>query len=498
MASIPRGNEWKEGSEDDLSILHGCYCSNCGNGKALTTMLPTKIPMFREIIVMNLTCDDCGFRSAQVSFGGEIQPKGKKIRFRISHSDDLNRQVVKSDSAALFIPSLGFEIPAATQKGTVSTLEGIFLKVVSHLETLQPERLRLGDVENFYRCRTVISALSHCVGPPIYEDDDDEGCIFPFEVILDDPSGNSFIENPHAPEEDPHLEITHYQRNPTQDIALGLQPSQQVLKDGYIDDTNPSHQNGVSASPIGRLIIDETVGRSEVLSFPTICPNCTTPSQTDMCVTDIPHFKEVIVMSLSCASCGFKSSEVKGGGVVSKYGNRITLTVSKPDDLAREVLKSDTSGLSIAEIGLTMEEGSLGGVYTTVEGLIRKVQNRLQNHNPFGSGDSSLKHHSTNDGGTFSSLSPQHAKYHGFLKKLDDLADGKLLPFTLVITDPLSSSFVGPIPAKVGALSKHAEQDAIARCGQDFADKGLVVEEFERSQEQNDALGLNDVQTENY
>lgn len=44
----------------------------------------------------------------------------------------------------------------------------------------------------------------------------------PFTFIVDDPAGNSFIENLKAPEEDPNMIITHYKRTPEQNWAIGL------------------------------------------------------------------------------------------------------------------------------------------------------------------------------------------------------------------------------------------------------------------------------------
>lgn len=42
-------------------------------------------------------------------------------------------------------------------------------------------------------------------------------------MILDDVSGNSFIENPHAPKEDPCMTFVQYTRSTEQDASLGLQ-----------------------------------------------------------------------------------------------------------------------------------------------------------------------------------------------------------------------------------------------------------------------------------
>ena len=40
--------------------------------------------------------------------------------------------------------------------------------------------------------------------------------------VLDDPSGNSFIENPLAPDVDPLLTVDKYNRTSQQEIQLGI------------------------------------------------------------------------------------------------------------------------------------------------------------------------------------------------------------------------------------------------------------------------------------
>ena len=433
-----------------------------------------------------------------MNFGGEIQEKGERIEFRVASVEDLNRQIIKSDSASLLIPALQFEIPSGTQRGTISTLEGVLQRAADTLEELQPERLRLGDVDNFHRCRNVIEQLRVFSGE---EKDPDGESVFPFVIILDDPAGNSFIENTHAPKADPNMQSTKYVRTPNQDMALGLQPSREAVKAGRIDDTNPSHKNPTNGHSIlidNKNDNDGIFVHQEVMKFPTKCPHCRVVAETDMCITDIPHFKEVIIMSLVCENCGFRSNEIKGGGAIPKFGTKITLRVSNTDDLAREVLKSDTAGLEIPELELELDEGGLDGVYTTVEGLLNKLYDRLESANPFGTGDAATKQHLSNDGGSFSAPSTNTVRYMAFLKKLKDMGDGKMFPFTLIISDPLSNSFVGPVPADAIALSYQAEKEGNNSCYETYVDKGMDIEEYERSHDQNEILGLNDMKTENY
>jgi len=415
-----------------------------------------------------------------------------------------------------------------TQRGTVSTVEGVLVRAAENLEALQGERLRLGDVDNFHRCRGVIARLRGLAGRKDSDDDDDDGekKEAPFEtfvLILDDPAGNSFVENPHTPNADPGVTTERYERTASQDMALGLQPSKSAVEDGTIDDQKPSHKNvrnRSAAEGSHPVTLDPpttttkktssndnnnnnndklaTLGTQESLKFPTQCASCYAPSETTMCVTSIPHFKEVVIMSLHCESCGYRSNEIKGGGAIPPFGTRILLRVATPADLAREVLKSDTGGIEIPEIELEMAEGGLDGVYTTVEGLLAKLADRLQRANPFGGGDGEVKQHRGNDGGAFGEMSPTAVRYGIFLGKLRAYGKGEGLPFTLVISDPLSNSFVGPVPEDAIALTMQAEQEDSAECYKHYVDKGMEIVEYERTHDQNEILGLNDMVTENY
>ncbi len=43
--------------------------------------------------------------------------------------------------------------------------------------------------------------------------------------VVDDPSGNSFVENLMAPQPDPCMSVEYYDRDTQQDAALGIVPS---------------------------------------------------------------------------------------------------------------------------------------------------------------------------------------------------------------------------------------------------------------------------------
>jgi ZPR1 zinc-finger domain len=60
-----------------------------------------------------------------------------------------------------------------------------------------------------------------------------------------------------------------------------------------------------------------------------------------LCVlySDIPHFKDIVVMATSCDACGHKTNEIKSGAGIEEKGVRMTLKVMSEDDLKRDVVK---------------------------------------------------------------------------------------------------------------------------------------------------------------
>lgn len=66
-------------------------------------------------------------------------------------------------------------------------------------------------------------------------------------------------------------------------------------------------------------------------------------------------------------------AQVKGGGAIPLRGTQYTLEATSKEDFRRDVLKSDTAVLELPEIELVLEMGTLGSMYTTVEGLLNKV-----------------------------------------------------------------------------------------------------------------------------
>ncbi|XP_044775291.1 zinc finger protein ZPR1 isoform X2 [Neomonachus schauinslandi] len=344
------------------------------------------------------------------------------------YCNDMNREVVKTDSATTRIPELDFEIPAFSQKGALTTVEGLISRAVSGLEQDQPAR------------RANEEAIAERIDEFIVKLKELKQVASPFTLIIDDPSGNSFVENPHAPQKDHALVITHYNRTLQQEEMLGLQ---------------------AEAPPEEKP--EEEDLRNEVLQFNTNCPECSAPAQTNMKLVQIPHFKEVIIMATNCENCGHRTNEVKSGGAVEPLGTKLTFHITDPLDLTRDVLKSETCSVEIPELEFELGMAILGGKFTTLEGLLKDIQ-ELVTKNPFTLGDSS------NPG--------QMEKLQEFSRKLDQILQGNMKAH-FIMNDPAGNSYLQNL---------YAPED----------DPQMKVEHYKRTFDQNEELGLNDMKTEGY
>ncbi|XP_077775462.1 zinc finger protein ZPR1 isoform X2 [Podarcis muralis] len=306
----PLSAEDEEQLPDEIESL----CMAC-HSNGVTRLLLTRIPFFKEIIVSSFACNRCGSTNSEIQSAGRIQDQGVCYMLTVRSKQDMNREVVKTDCATARVPELDFEIPAFSQKGALTTIEGLIERAIEGLKQDQPSRRETHPdvaekIEEFIcklkRLKDVESA---------------------FTFILDDPSGNSFVENPHAPQRDEALVVTHYRRTAQQAALLGIEADEP--KEDLTD-------------PVDDL-------RNEVLQFGTNCPECNAPASTNMKLVQIPHFKEVIIMATNCDACGHRTNEVKSGGAIEPLGTKITLHVTDPSDMTRDILKVEKNPFTLGD-----------------------------------------------------------------------------------------------------------------------------------------------------
>lgn len=262
------------------------------------------------------------------------------------------------------------------------------------------------------------------------------------------------------------MKKTKFLRTMAQNHQMGFYPEQeeydQKIVDARNDEQERIEQNLAHRFDFNKPLTDDVKGES--LGFEVLCHACQKMGSCKMCSSSIPYFKEIIIMSFNCENCGVHSTEVKTGGALSAKGRKITLLVNCEDDMRRDMFKSDSAYLAIPELELELEYGTLGGVFTTVEGILEKIKSHLQDNCPYITGDS--------EDTSFK------GKMQLFYDNLAELRDMKR-PFTLIIDDPLDNSFI---------QNPYYPED----------DRRTEVEVYERNDEQNDEFGIKDMNTENY
>lgn len=418
------GEDWEPTEIESL-------CMNCyQNGT--TRLLLTKIPFFKEIIVSSFSCPHCSWSNTEIQSAGRIQDQGICYTLKVKTKQDLNREVVKADSAITRIPELEFEIPPFTQKGALSTIEGLLDRAVAGLEQDQPLR-RAADPQVAEKIDEFIEKLKRL------KEVENE-----FTLVIEDPSGNSFVENPFAPQKDEALTVSRFKRTVQQDKQLGLKADDDLDEEPASDDLEDM--------------------RNEVMVFNTNCPECNAPASTNMKLVQIPHFKEVIIMATNCDSCGHRTNEVKSGGATEELGTKITLRITDPSDMTRDVLKSETCSVLIPELEFELGMAAVGGKFTTLEGLLKDIKDLIVSKNPFVCGDSSV--------------TDRVQKLSEFGEKIDKVVAGEMNAH-LILDDPAGNSYLQNVYAPE-------------------PDPEMTVEKYTRSFEQNEELGLNDMKTEGY
>lgn len=490
----------------------------------------TYIPYFKEVLVASFSCDHCGERNNEIQSAGQIQGEQKSAyRQAYAHhthalslpartergciytvhvvdASDLDRQIVKSEWCTINIPELAIEIPP--KRGQLTTIEGVLSDTLRDLELDQPLRKHM-QPEAYEKIEVLCGKLRDILGEEAPAQAGEEAAgeavaegsnglkshgpvgststsrenrnFAPFSLRLDDPSGNSFVEFTGAIQgrgnTDNKWTKREYPRTRVQNEALGLAGPADASTRGAAATAGEGSGSSTGAKKVasaeeaeahamshGYTESESAFHNEEIYTFEGTCSSCNSALDTMMKKVNIPYFKDILIMSTNCDACGYRDNEVKSGAAISDKGKKITLKVEDAEDLTRDILKSESAGFSIPEIDLHLSPGTLGGRFTTLEGLLQQVYDELSER-VLMRGDSSA--------------SSDKTAFEGFLGKLKSVMSAEACPFTVVLDDPLASSYLqNPYAPDV--------------------DPQMTVEEYERTWDQNEDLGLNDINVDNY
>ena len=476
---------------NELSEIES-FCPSCEKN-GMTRILFCKIPFFGDVIVSSFHCEHCHLKNTELQSAKDIQDNGKRFQLKVTKPEDLQRMVVASNHCKVIIPELDFEVPNV-KKGCISTVEGLFDIFITDLELQQPVR-KIMDVDNYTKIDEFIQKLKKFVAA-------DPECL-PFYFILEDPSGNSFMENPNAPLKDMNLNVVQYTQSKADLIKMGFaikddeenkettdkkeddivnkdskeldmkkkdnvdievpetkknihygdkEVSEMISKMHNAQRMNLAHKVDKSMPSTGdKVEMDE-----RLCIFEVGCYTCGKESEMRTFQYEIPFFKEVIIMSFKCEHCGYKNVEVKIGGEVSANAKQIIINCQSEADLNRDIFKSDTAYVKIKELDFEMMPGSLGSFYTTIEGLFGLIIDRLNIANPFRGDSTEVK---------------RLNKYGAFIEKLKLAQAGKIFPLTIEFDDPMDNCFV--------MNPNYPNEDPL-----------VEVKIYKRTEEQNSDLGI--------
>lgn len=465
---IQNGDNDSSEVEDEPKVVESIesLCISCEeNGE--TRLLLTKIPYFREIILMSFSCPHCGFSNTEVQSAGQIQERGTRYTLKVTEPEDMDRQIIKSDSAVFRLEDLDLEIPAG--RGQLSNLEGILNNILGDLEAGQRQRKK-DEPDLWEKIDAIVQQLLKMT----------LNQSFPLTITIDDPSGNSWIE-PSSKDKDSKYQKIEYPRTAEQNESLGLGEAPTESNGLKIaDESSLPPSNGLTAHVVPQ--IPSTISPSEddntaledvdILdghnySLPTACPGCTHPAQLNLQLLRIPYFKEVVISAVTCSHCNYRSSDVKTGGEVPAKGKKLFLEVCTPEDLRRDILKSETCCVKIEKIGVEVTPGTMGGRFTTVEGLLTQIRDDLKS-TVFDVGE--------DDEGAGDSM-PENKRqaWETFFGKIDRAIKGDL-QYTILLEDPLANSYVQNFQAPE-------------------PDPKIREVEYVRSEEVDEELGISDMRT---
>jgi len=210
---------------------------------------------------------------------------------------------------------------------------------------------------------------------------------------------------------------------------------------------------------------DDPDARGKTYQTESLCMNCHDQGLTTFYLTNIPHFREIIISAFRCEHCGYTDTLVQPNTDIPTHGVKYKLQVTTPQDLNRQVVKSAYCTITIPELGLVIPKESQASQLSTVEGILQKTTVAL---------------HESNE--ERKKVDPEAAaKVQEFVTQLALYTaghvgdDGVLLerPFTFEMEDPSGDS--------------HIQSDVVAP---DNDDPQLLETHYVRSEDDNKLIGL--------
>lgn len=121
-------------SEKKISLSYE-ECPYCLYKKMEVITYDYYIPNFGDATIISKRCPKCGYKHSDVLLK-DVKPPTRYV-MTVNSIHDLDVRVVKSSTATVRIPELGFEMtPGPASKGFITNVEGILNRVIDAIERI--------------------------------------------------------------------------------------------------------------------------------------------------------------------------------------------------------------------------------------------------------------------------------------------------------------------------------------------------------------------------
>jgi zinc finger protein len=167
----------ESGSPHDYQIKT-VDCPTCDNDDAKLVSHLLDIPFYKDFMMLNLNCRQCGYRSSDFY---NLDSKGyTRYEYLVDSSTDDTTKIVRAKGGIVNIPELGIKIePVNEPVSWIRNVEGVLRDMRKKLILL------VNDPENATMKKHAIERLELLDEMLNYQ--------IPFTLIVEDPDGNSLI-----------------------------------------------------------------------------------------------------------------------------------------------------------------------------------------------------------------------------------------------------------------------------------------------------------------
>ena len=166
-------------SEKHLSVSDGEKCPVCEKSTMKVTAREIKVPHFGQTLLYSSLCRNCGFRQ---SWQYPLEARSPhRYTLNVSDPSDLTSRVIKSNTASIKIPELGFSLESKMSSDPfITNVEGVLQRAKSAMQTLNSWA---DSKEEKEKIKKLLLDIDRAIAGEL-----------PFTLIIEDPLGISTIQ----------------------------------------------------------------------------------------------------------------------------------------------------------------------------------------------------------------------------------------------------------------------------------------------------------------